>query len=438
LLFPSATFGEINIMKNCYSSCIAARTLIAVAFAFAFVDAAALKGSGATTQGVLRATARGDLQAELEKQVTNDFLEHSKKTGGKPAFANLGINAEDMAKSIIMSILQVHQAPSMPGMNLTPWDVASAASVFNQADRQSCSVTALAAGMSVANPLELAKAITQLYWEGTFPAEWKGKGMPNPCPYILELNPNEDTNCPDCMQGAEFVWATSTRDSRNQDIGGYGCDNVADEFRVTVQPQDGKVFLAVPDDEVWWCNIMYGKTCKLDQGSKACTDNKVCSRLLDHLTPIELAALKAWAVAAPNQGILFGGQNGALTQYTGQFPNVKKVAEHPNLGKIIVEYYTPVPVEDIKAACNTKHGAMIALDEHILQHQCQDNSGMYGCNFVTAGCPVQGQSPCMSNHWVYLRDCDGDTVNIWSWGAIFRMSLKTVAGITTTVIPIPV
>ena len=151
-----------------------------------------------------------------------------------------------MKNSIINSIRQARNAPTTLDGS-TPTELLG---IFNQANRESCSVTAMAAGMAMADPLRLAEAIASLYWTGTFPKTMNG--MPNPCPYVLGLNPNDD---PNGMQGAEFVWAVSVRDSRNQNIAGYKCDDVASEYMITTYPTGGKVFLAVPDDEMWFCNI---------------------------------------------------------------------------------------------------------------------------------------------------------------------------------------
>ena len=116
--------------------------------------------------------------------------------------------------------------------------------------------------MAMVDPTKLTEAIASLYWTGKFPAGMKG--MPNPCPYVLALNPLDDLNG---MQGAEFVWAVSLRDSRNQNVGYYKCDNVPSEYKITTHPTDGKVFLAVPDDEMWFCKNIYGvRKCGQIQG----------------------------------------------------------------------------------------------------------------------------------------------------------------------------
>lgn len=365
--------------------------------------------------------------------LADQYFAKALETYKTPAFVNLGISPEDMKNSIVQSILQVRNAPVTGADGGTPMEKFG---VFNQANRESCSVTAMAAGMAMADPVRLAEAIASLYWTGTFPKAMSG--MPNPCPYVLALNPSDDANG---MQGAEFVWAVSVRDSRNQNIGGYNCDNVPSEYMITTHPTDGKTFLAVPDDEMWFCQHMYGKKCKQIQGSKACTSEKKCEDLLHDLVPAELAALKEWAVSGSNAAILFLGQQGTVTPYTGPYPGVKKVSETADLAQMLAQYYTPLSASDIKKQC--KKGAMIALSQNVMQKgYCGD--GTFGCQPpnaepLDAMCATPGNGVCMSSHWVLLRDCDekNGIANVWSWGAIFKTTFQNLAGMTTSIVAIP-
>lgn len=380
----------------------------------------------------------------LVNKTVNDYFAEAKKTYTNPAFVNLGLSVDQMKTSIIDSILQVTEAPTAKYDQSTQNVVLpqNKYTIFNQADRQSCSVTAMAAGMSASEPAKIAEIISSLYWTGKFPTSISG--MPNPCPYVLALNPNDDTNCPNCMEGAEFVMAVSFRDSRNQDLGHYTCSNVPEMYKVTAQSNQGKVFLAVPDDEIWFCKKLYGTDCKLIQGNPACSSDPACMTLLKDLLPIELSSLKTWAEDRQNAVILFGGQNGTLAAYTGTFDKVKTITEMPNLKTLLLEYYNPVTEADIQSQCDK--GAFICLDDIPMQIPCApvpSTNQVFGCqqspNTNNPTCATLGQSPCLANHWVLIRDCDttAGTVNVWSWGGIFRIPYKQLAGMTTSIVEIP-
>ena len=224
-------------------------------------------------------------------------------------------------------------------------------------------------------------------------------------------------------------------------MGDYQCDNIPTQYMISVEPalQEGEVFFAVADDEVWFCEHLYGEKCVQFQGSNACTDEVKCRTLLHELGPAELAAMKRWVSSGDNPNILFGGQQGALSKYTGPYDSVKRASEIPNLAHYLKQYYTPVSETQIKEQC--KNGAMIALDASVMESACGE--GTYGCqinpNPQNPFCATTGQAPCMYNHWVLIRDCDDadGIVNVWSWGAIFKMSYANLAGITTAIVEIP-
>eukprot|EP00928_Gymnodinium_smaydae_P000382 TRINITY_DN1014_c0_g1_i1.p1 TRINITY_DN1014_c0_g1~~TRINITY_DN1014_c0_g1_i1.p1 ORF type:complete len:477 (-),score=83.77 TRINITY_DN1014_c0_g1_i1:179-1609(-) len=379
--------------------------------------------------------------SKLVSDLFNEAKQHLKANVGKtPAYLNGG-QPQDFLCNSIKSVLNALYPPIM-----TPFtkDYPNAPAYFQQADRDSCSLAAMALAMSRHDPVKMIGHLCDLYFKGEINSV---KNPIKPRSYIFELKPSDDKKCPWCQVGPAFVWSTALRDARNQYILAADSDSQREALtplsHLTLEPipgagtqgGSGASYFATAQDVNFWCQqfMPSGTECKWIQGG--CGDDDDCKNMLNDLLPESLVGLQAAVLKHE--------------EYTGPSDRVKELLADPKvLEEKLLKYYQPLTPEDLKTnapailGINTlsKSGANMLEargDWCTLESQPPGLSATAPTWLTFCETTCDG-APCIADHYVVLLGCeekDGKEIcAIWTWGTQTWVLLETLASLTTTLV----
>jgi len=372
-------------------------------------------------------TTRAAFFNELRTHAWAEWQNYADTT---PAYTNLTLNTSGFMCAVVASIFHVRNAPVV-----APPEVANPPSppmFFQQADRASCSIAAMAAAVSSTHPELMVTYLTELYFTGAISSS--PVPVPKVADYILNMNPLDDKSGvqDDWLQrGPIFVWTTALRADRNANILDTYPKPLPEELKehaiIKVQPNQGDStqgssgdnYLGVVDDVEYWCKqLLPGGDCGTIEGNCS-TDDASCMNLLDDLLPAELAILKTWYMSSAALG--------APKKYEGWSVAVKNLTLQPDIMQNIQSYFTRLPEDKIPS-----NGAVIQIASVILE-KCWGEAHVAACLEREVPYTCGPSLPmCVPDHWVYAESCDDDNLcRVWSWGTMYNVSKATLAMVTT-------
>eukprot|EP00928_Gymnodinium_smaydae_P000385 TRINITY_DN1014_c0_g1_i4.p1 TRINITY_DN1014_c0_g1~~TRINITY_DN1014_c0_g1_i4.p1 ORF type:complete len:503 (-),score=80.27 TRINITY_DN1014_c0_g1_i4:176-1522(-) len=379
--------------------------------------------------------------SKIVRELFNEAKQHLKANIGKtPAYVYGGKPQEYLCNSI-KSVLNALYPPIKTPFNNQP----EAPAFFQQADRDSCSLAAMALAMSRHDPVKMIGYLCDLYFTGEITSV---ENPIKPRPYVFELNASSDKSCPWCQVGPVFVWSTALRDARNQYILATDSDSqrevLTPKSHLTLEPipgtgtqgGSGASYFATPQDVHFWCHqfMPSGTDCKWIQG--ACGDDDDCKNMLNNLLPESLVGLQAAVLTHK--------------EYTGPSDRVKELLADPkSLQEKLMKFYTPLTPEDLKAnapailGINTQSKSGVSMLEN--DDWCQLKSQIPGLSATATSttwltfCETTCDgAPCIADHYVVMHGCeekDGmEICSIWTWGMEMWVPLNNLASLTTTLI----
>jgi len=365
--------------------------------------------------------------------------------------------SQEMMCSIVESVFNTVYAvgentPEYNGTKLVNQLAASSTqSFFQQANRDSCGNSAVAAVLAQANPKLMVSRLSTLYWQGTLTTGMGAVAKYQPRPYSLQLD--QQAACKQkgqnwCQKGATFIWTVATRDAWNVEIlstDRYHTPEVQKHSKISAAPVQG-------DGSQGGSGASYNSATGLLTGllsmlntesennpvkvvQGACstlataTEQQTCRDGLNGLLPSELTSLKSWftdhasaiiaAIFSPKQ------DPSKVPSYNGWSPNVRARVDDDKM-LWLKQYYTPVHTSEIQNVCK--------------QQQKSHNSHpvMLAVNDAVVGIPNDlpcTKGLCMANHWVVLEtsSCD-DTCTVWTWGYTKQIPCAELAEFTTTIV----
>eukprot|EP01013_Petalomonas_cantuscygni_P005008 TRINITY_DN1549_c0_g3_i1.p1 TRINITY_DN1549_c0_g3~~TRINITY_DN1549_c0_g3_i1.p1 ORF type:complete len:734 (+),score=91.88 TRINITY_DN1549_c0_g3_i1:99-2300(+) len=358
----------------------------------------------------------------LELQdIVGDFFAQAEALGRVSpwtALSDSGVTPAEIQCSIVQSIYYANYAQDFPDRSvaiaLDSSGIPSVGSLpdrdgqygfFSQQNRDSCSLSAVAAAASIVIPHRLAIAISEIYWFGNS----THIDVASPRPYVYDLPLAKDG-----VLGAERLWTFAVRDALTIQVLNerdprppqslYSRAVIFAEPSTTVNGSvlpEGSSFFASTGDMKVMCREVLGAPCSWIIG--ACGDDEACNTFVDHFVPAELAALVVWFYA--NVASLEGG---SVPPYTGWSEEIAAFTQSADFGDVLPKWATGVGESVLLAACESR--AFLLLSDEGMQ-----------ANSPTCS------APCVGNHWTVLHGCTDapsrgagkKDCHIWSWGRIF-------------------
>lgn len=364
--------------------------------------------------------------------------------------------SQEMMCSIVESVFNtVHAVGSLSGLAVGKEQKASFNTqiFFQQADRDSCGNSAVAAVLAQSNPERMVSLLSTLYWQGTLTTDTGSLAKYQPRPYSLQLEQQkacrqQQTTADNwCQNGATFIWTVATRDAWNVEIlttDRYNTLEVQKHSKISAtfvhgaasQGGNGASYNSASGLITGLLSMLdtesENKPVKVIQGAcstfATAAEQQTCRDGLNGLLPSELTSLKSWFTnhfPAIRAAIFLGPEQhpSEVPSYDGWSPNVRAKVDDKMLW--LKQYYTPVQTAEIQNVCkqqqksHNSHPVILAVNDQVV-------GGPNG--HCTSGF-------CMANHWVVLETntCD-DMCTVWTWGYTQKIHCAELAKYTTTIV----